>query len=264
MTTEGHLAGVRHRLGDHRSGGGAGVGQNLPRLLLELGGHAPFVVLDDADVGEAAVAAARRSFSNMGQICIAVNRVDRRRAGRRPVRRGVGGRRRRRPPRPDGGRRDGVRLDDHRRRQAAGRRPHRRRRGRGATLIVGGGDPVGCARRPTSNRPCSTGSRRGRADERGDVRTGRRHPPGRLRRGGADGGQLAALRLGGLRVLAAASSAAGASPTASSSAWSASTSTTPPTCRRRSAAGSCRGSAPSWGREGLLAYTRPRTIRMRI
>jgi acyl-CoA reductase-like NAD-dependent aldehyde dehydrogenase len=49
--------------------------QNLPRLILELGGHAPFVVLDDADVAEAAVAAARRSFSNMGQICIAVNRV---------------------------------------------------------------------------------------------------------------------------------------------------------------------------------------------
>jgi acyl-CoA reductase-like NAD-dependent aldehyde dehydrogenase len=48
---------------------------HLPRLLLELGGHAPFVVLDDADVGEAAVAASRRSFSNMGQICIAVNRV---------------------------------------------------------------------------------------------------------------------------------------------------------------------------------------------
>ncbi len=49
--------------------------EHLPRLLLELGGHAPFVVLDDADVAEAAVAAARRSFSNMGQICIAVNRV---------------------------------------------------------------------------------------------------------------------------------------------------------------------------------------------
>jgi succinate-semialdehyde dehydrogenase / glutarate-semialdehyde dehydrogenase len=32
-------------------------------------------VLDDADVVEAASAAARRSFSNMGQICIAVNRI---------------------------------------------------------------------------------------------------------------------------------------------------------------------------------------------
>ena len=48
---------------------------NLKRLSLELGGHCPFVVLDDADPAEAAAAAARRSFSNMGQICIAVNRI---------------------------------------------------------------------------------------------------------------------------------------------------------------------------------------------
>ncbi|WP_246731833.1 aldehyde dehydrogenase [Methylocapsa sp. S129] len=48
---------------------------NMKRLTLELGGQCPFVVLDDADVVEAAAAAARRSFSNMGQICIAVNRI---------------------------------------------------------------------------------------------------------------------------------------------------------------------------------------------
>lgn len=47
----------------------------LKRMSLELGGHSPFIVLDDADVEEAAAAAARRSFSNMGQICIAVNRI---------------------------------------------------------------------------------------------------------------------------------------------------------------------------------------------
>jgi succinate-semialdehyde dehydrogenase / glutarate-semialdehyde dehydrogenase len=47
----------------------------LKRLSLELGGQCPFVVLDDANVEEAAAAAARRSFSNMGQICIAVNRI---------------------------------------------------------------------------------------------------------------------------------------------------------------------------------------------
>jgi acyl-CoA reductase-like NAD-dependent aldehyde dehydrogenase len=47
----------------------------MKRLALELGGQCPFVVLDDADVTEAAAAAARRSFSNMGQICIAVNRI---------------------------------------------------------------------------------------------------------------------------------------------------------------------------------------------
>ncbi len=48
---------------------------NLKRLSLELGGQAPFIVLPDANVEEAAKAALRRSFSNMGQICIAVNRI---------------------------------------------------------------------------------------------------------------------------------------------------------------------------------------------
>lgn len=47
----------------------------MKRLSLELGGHSPFVVLDDVDIAETAAAAARRSFSNTGQICIAVNRV---------------------------------------------------------------------------------------------------------------------------------------------------------------------------------------------
>jgi len=49
--------------------------ETMKRLTLELGGHCPFVVLGDADIGEAVSAAARRSFSNMGQICIAVNRI---------------------------------------------------------------------------------------------------------------------------------------------------------------------------------------------
>ena len=49
--------------------------EDIKRLSLELGGHTPFVVLGDADVEDAARAAARRSFSNMGQICIAVNRI---------------------------------------------------------------------------------------------------------------------------------------------------------------------------------------------
>lgn len=48
---------------------------NLKRVNLELGGHSPFVVLPDANVEEAARAAHRRSFSNMGQICITVNRI---------------------------------------------------------------------------------------------------------------------------------------------------------------------------------------------
>ncbi|WP_306120333.1 MULTISPECIES: aldehyde dehydrogenase family protein [unclassified Roseitalea] len=48
---------------------------NMKKLSLELGGHAPFIVLPDADIEEAARAAHRRSFSNMGQICITVNRI---------------------------------------------------------------------------------------------------------------------------------------------------------------------------------------------
>jgi succinate-semialdehyde dehydrogenase / glutarate-semialdehyde dehydrogenase len=47
----------------------------MKRMLLELGGQSPFIVLGDADIADAASAAARRSFSNMGQICIAVNRI---------------------------------------------------------------------------------------------------------------------------------------------------------------------------------------------
>jgi acyl-CoA reductase-like NAD-dependent aldehyde dehydrogenase len=48
---------------------------NLKRLSLELGGQSPFMVLPDADIEAAASAALRRSFSNMGQICISVNRI---------------------------------------------------------------------------------------------------------------------------------------------------------------------------------------------
>jgi acyl-CoA reductase-like NAD-dependent aldehyde dehydrogenase len=48
---------------------------NLKRICLELGGHAPFIVMPDADIEAAAKAAMRRSFSNMGQICITVNRI---------------------------------------------------------------------------------------------------------------------------------------------------------------------------------------------
>ena len=48
---------------------------NLKRTCLDLGGHAPFIVTADADLEEAAKAAHRRSYSNMGQICITVNRI---------------------------------------------------------------------------------------------------------------------------------------------------------------------------------------------
>lgn len=49
--------------------------RNLKRVSLELGGHAPMIVFDDADIDAAASACVRRAFGNMGQVCISVNRV---------------------------------------------------------------------------------------------------------------------------------------------------------------------------------------------
>ncbi|MEZ4509486.1 MAG: aldehyde dehydrogenase family protein [Eubacteriales bacterium] len=49
--------------------------ESLRHLSLELGGSLPMVVTKNADLEAAAVGAARRSFRNMGQICIAVNRI---------------------------------------------------------------------------------------------------------------------------------------------------------------------------------------------
>lgn len=47
----------------------------LKPCLLELGGKAPFVVLDDADIDEAVKAAAFGAFFNQGQICMSTERI---------------------------------------------------------------------------------------------------------------------------------------------------------------------------------------------
>jgi succinate-semialdehyde dehydrogenase / glutarate-semialdehyde dehydrogenase len=47
----------------------------LKRLSLELGGHAPFIVFDDADVAAAALTVSNSKFRNAGQQCVASNRV---------------------------------------------------------------------------------------------------------------------------------------------------------------------------------------------
>jgi aldehyde dehydrogenase (NAD+) len=47
----------------------------IKRLLLELGGNAPLVVLDDADLDAAVDSAVFGSFFNSGQICMIANRV---------------------------------------------------------------------------------------------------------------------------------------------------------------------------------------------
>ena len=53
---------------------GAAAGRHLKRAVLELGGADPFVVLDDADVAEAAKVAAAGRLVNGGQTCTASKR----------------------------------------------------------------------------------------------------------------------------------------------------------------------------------------------
>lgn len=48
--------------------------RNVTRLSLELGGHAPFLVFDDADVKAAVAGAIASKYRNMGQTCVCPNR----------------------------------------------------------------------------------------------------------------------------------------------------------------------------------------------
>jgi succinate-semialdehyde dehydrogenase/glutarate-semialdehyde dehydrogenase len=48
---------------------------NVTRLSLELGGHAPFLVFDDADLDAAVAGAMATKFRNAGQTCICANRI---------------------------------------------------------------------------------------------------------------------------------------------------------------------------------------------
>lgn len=50
-------------------------GKHMKKVSLELGGHCPLIVSKKSNLTEAVKGAARRSFRNMGQICIAVNRI---------------------------------------------------------------------------------------------------------------------------------------------------------------------------------------------
>ena len=50
-------------------------GKHLKRVALELGGNAPIVVLDDADIEDAAAGAVAGRFLHQGQICMSTNRA---------------------------------------------------------------------------------------------------------------------------------------------------------------------------------------------
>jgi succinate-semialdehyde dehydrogenase/glutarate-semialdehyde dehydrogenase len=48
--------------------------RGLKRVTLELGGHAPVIVFDDADIETVALMAAKTKFRNAGQVCVAPSR----------------------------------------------------------------------------------------------------------------------------------------------------------------------------------------------
>ena len=53
---------------------GEAAGRGLKRMVLELGGNSPLIVLEDADIEAASSAGAWGSFLHQGQICIAASR----------------------------------------------------------------------------------------------------------------------------------------------------------------------------------------------
>lgn len=52
-----------------------GAAENVKKVSLELGGNAPFIVMDDANLQKAAVGLVQSKFRNAGQTCICTNRV---------------------------------------------------------------------------------------------------------------------------------------------------------------------------------------------
>ena len=51
------------------------AGDSIKRLSLELGGNAPFIVFDDADLDAAVEGALASKFRNAGQTCVCANRI---------------------------------------------------------------------------------------------------------------------------------------------------------------------------------------------
>ena len=47
----------------------------VKRVSMELGGHAPFIVFDDADINEAIIGAMANKYRNSGQVCVSANRI---------------------------------------------------------------------------------------------------------------------------------------------------------------------------------------------
>ena len=172
----------------------------VKKVSLELGGNAPFIVFDDADLEAAVAGALTCKYRNSGQTCISANRIlvqD--------------GDLRRLPGRLHRGRdaaRRGRRLHRERQRRAADR-PARHREGPAPRRRRARARRRAAARRraPRAGAAVLRADRddrhhRGDGDEqRGDLRPRGRHHPLRHRGGGGGQGQRHALRPVGLLLL---------------------------------------------------------------
>ncbi len=169
------------------------AGQHMKRVTMELGGHAPAIVFEDADVDAAAKLLAVNKFRNAGQVCVSPTRLLVQEPVYEQLRREV-----HRPGQDDQGRRRHGRVDPdgparqwpprrgdgdvHRRRHGQGREgAHRRQahRQQGLLLRADGAD------RRADGRP---------HHERGAVRPGRAHRAVQDLRGRRRRSQPAALR----------------------------------------------------------------------
>ena len=59
----------------HRRARDSDAANTVKKCSMELGGNAPFIVLPDMDIGQAAKAAAEAKFQTSGQDCLAANRI---------------------------------------------------------------------------------------------------------------------------------------------------------------------------------------------
>ena len=159
--------------------GGVEIGKHIAgklgyrRAVLELGGNDPLIVMEDADLEEAAAWRCRGSYKNSGQRCTAVKRIIVHESRRRPLSSTCWSRRPggevRRSDGPD--RRHGHR--DRREGRALLRGHGERRRSRAAPSCC----TATSARARSIARPCSTTSRRLRVGDVRDLRSGLpRHP----------------------------------------------------------------------------------------
>ena len=76
MTLEPARAQARlHRLDRGREAADGAVRAQVKKMSLELGGNAPFIVFDDADLDAAVAGALICKYRNSGQTCISANRI---------------------------------------------------------------------------------------------------------------------------------------------------------------------------------------------